>query len=63
MSRKAPKLTPEASVCKFVAKYGLAAYLFYNSDGSVAAVKLSKPGLDTGQHTDDETSEGLRKLL
>lgn len=61
--RKAPKPNPEAGVCKYVAKYGLAAHLFYNSDGSVVAVKLSKPGLDTGQHTDDETSEDLRKLL
>lgn len=63
MSRKAAKPNPEASVCKYVAKYGLAAHLFYNSDGSVVAVKLSKPGSDTGQHTDDETSEDLRKLL
>jgi hypothetical protein len=47
MSRKAPRPNLEASVCKYVAKYGLAAHLFYNSDGSVAAVKLSKPGLDT----------------
>jgi hypothetical protein len=61
MSRKAPKPNPEASVCKYVAKYGLAAHLFYNSDGSVVAVKLSKPGLDTGQHIDDETSEAAMK--
>ncbi len=63
MSRKAPKPPPEASVCKYVAKYGLAAHLFYNSDGSVAAVKLSKPEPETEQHVGDETSEDLRKLL
>ena len=61
MAKKASKLNPEASVCKYVAKYGLAAHLFYNPDGSVVAVKLSK--LDSEQHADDETSEDLRKLL
>jgi hypothetical protein len=61
MAKKASKLNPEASVCKYVAKYGLAAHLFYNPDGSVVAVKLSK--LDTEQHADSETSEDLRKLL
>jgi hypothetical protein len=61
MAKKASKLNPEASVCKYVAKYGLAAHLFYNPDGSVVAVKLSK--LDTEQHADNETSEDLRKLL
>jgi hypothetical protein len=44
-----------------VAKYGLAAHLFYNPDGSVAAVKISK--LDTEQQADDETSEDIRNLL
>ncbi len=62
MSRKAPKPNPEASVCKYVAKYGLAAHVFYNSDGSVAAIKLSKPELKSDQNTDEKT-EDLRKLL
>jgi hypothetical protein len=63
MSRKAPKPNLKASVRRYVAKYGLAAHLFYNSDGSVAAVKPSKPEVATDQHTGDEPSEDLRKLL
>jgi hypothetical protein len=61
MAKRASKLNPEATVCKYVARYGLAAHLFYNPDGSVAAVKLSK--LNTEQHADSEPSEDLKKLL
>jgi hypothetical protein len=46
-----------------VAKYGLAAHISYNADGTVAAVKISKPGVITTQEITEETSEDLRKLL
>jgi len=63
MGRKPPKPNPEATVCKYVAKYGLAAHMTFNADGTVASVKISKPGVITTQQITDETSEDLRKLL
>jgi hypothetical protein len=63
MARKPAKPNPEATVCKYVAKYGLAAHMTYNADGTVAAVKLTKPGVITMQQITEETSEDLRKLL
>jgi hypothetical protein len=44
MARKPPKPNPEATVFKYVAKYGLSAHMIYNADGTVAEVKISKPG-------------------
>ena len=63
MDRKPPKPNPEATVFKYVAKYGLAAHISYNANGTVAAVKISKPGVITTQEITEETSEDLRKLL
>lgn len=62
MARKPPKANPEATVCKYVAKYGLAAHMIFNADGTVAAVMISRPGLIT-QDITEETSEDIRKLL
>lgn len=63
MARKSPKPNPEATVFKYVAKYGLAAHLIFNADGTVAAVKISKPELVGVQDETEETSEDLRRLL
>ena len=63
MARKPPKPNPEANVCKYVAKYGLAAHMTYNADGTVASVKISKPGMIATPQIAEETSEDLRNLL
>jgi hypothetical protein len=63
MARKPRRLNTEASICRTVAKYGLDAHLFYNADGTIAAVKVSKPGLAAAEDVTKETSEDLRKLL
>ena len=66
MARKPPKPNPEATVCKYVAKYGLAAHMIYNADGTVAEVKISKPGAievqDSGIDYDREISERLAAM-
>jgi len=66
MGRKPPKPNPEATVCKYVAKYGLAAHMIYNADGTVAEVKISKPGAIEVQYSgidyDREISERLAAM-
>jgi hypothetical protein len=66
MGRKPPKPNPEATVCKYVAKYGLAAHMIYNPDGTIAAVKISKPGVtymqDSAIDYDREISERLAAM-
>jgi hypothetical protein len=63
MARKQTKPNAAASIFRLVAKHGLHAHLFYNGDGSVAAVKISKPISATTEETTEDTSDDLRKLL